>query len=133
MCGQSVNQLLSSNFFNYNHVWSSPSLHILVGQSSSVHIGLIQKLVTIFTWLNATATITLVPKIDVATVLTQPPFDKRKRCLSHYFHNQLWAPLSTVTIQGAASNQDINIILDHVISTHCWVICCIFTVFRSIS
>jgi len=59
---------------------------LMILQSGSVHIGLIQKLDTIFTWLNATATITLVPKIDVATVQTQPPFDKRKQCLSHYFH-----------------------------------------------
>jgi len=28
-----------------------------------------------------------------------------------------WAPLSAVTIQGAASNQGINIILDHIIIT----------------
>jgi len=61
----------------------------------------------VFTWLNATSTITL---IRAATVQTRSPFDTRKQYLSHYFHNQLWAPLSVVTIRGAASNQ-VNMII----------------------
>ena len=62
-------------------------------------------IITVFTWLNAVATITLVPKIGAATVQTRPPFDTRNRCLNHYFHNRLPVLLSAVIIQGAASNQ----------------------------
>ena len=36
---------------------------------------------TVFTWLNAAATITLVPKIDAATIQTRPLLDTQKRCL----------------------------------------------------
>ena len=60
---------------------------------------------TVFTWLNAAAFITLVPKIDAATIQTRPPLDTRERCLSHYFHNRLWDHSSVVTIKGAAFNQ----------------------------
>ena len=60
---------------------------------------------TILTWLNAAVTITLVSKIGAATIQSRSPFDTGKRFSSHYFHNQLWAPLSAGTNQGAASNQ----------------------------
>ena len=33
---------------------------------------------TVFTWLNAAATITLVSKIGSATIQSQPPFDTEK-------------------------------------------------------
>ena len=60
---------------------------------------------TIFTWLNAMAPITLVSKIGAATIQSRPPFNTGKWFLSQYFHNRLWAPLSSVTNQGAVSNQ----------------------------
>ena len=52
---------------------------------------------TVFTWLNATATITLVAKVVAASIQSRPPFDTGKQILSHYFHNRLWAPLSAAT------------------------------------
>jgi len=60
---------------------------------------------TILTWLNTTATITLVSKIGMVTIQSRPPFDTGKRFLSHYFCNRLWAPLS------AASNQVNTVIM----------------------
>ena len=42
---------------------------------------------TVFIWLNAVATITLVFKIGAATIQSWPPFDTGKQFLSHYFHN----------------------------------------------
>jgi len=41
------------------------------------------KMYTVFTWLNATAAITLVSKIGAATIQSQPPFDTVKRFLNH--------------------------------------------------
>jgi len=66
--------------------------------------------ITVFTWLNATATITLVSKIGAATIQSRSPFDTGKQFLSHYFHNRLWAPLHAATNRGAASNQ-VNTVL----------------------
>ena len=60
---------------------------------------------TVFTWLNTVVFITLVPKIDVATIQTRPPLDTREQYLSHYFHNQLWDYSSAATIKDAAFNQ----------------------------
>ena len=51
------------------------------------------------------AFITLVPKIDAATIQTRPPLNTHERCLSHYFHNRLWDHSSAATIKGAAFNQ----------------------------
>ena len=47
-------------------------------------------------------TINLVP--GAVTIQTQPPFDTGKQFFSHYSHNQLWIPLSVVTIRGMAVN-----------------------------
>ena len=49
-------------------------------------------MITVFTWLNAMATITLVPKIGAATIQIQPPFDVGKLFLGLYSHNRLWDP-----------------------------------------
>ena len=45
---------------------------------------------TIFTWLNATAFITLLPKIDAATIQIWPLLVAHKWCLHPYFYNRLW-------------------------------------------
>ena len=50
--------------------------------------------------------ITLVPKINAATIQTRLPLGSCERCLSHDFHNQL----CVVIIKGAAFNQ-VNAIL----------------------
>jgi len=42
---------------------------------------------TVFTWLNAAATVTLVSKIGAATIQTRPPFDTGQQLLRNYFHN----------------------------------------------
>ena len=49
--------------------------------------------------------ITLVSKIDVATIQTQPPLNTGEQYLSHYFHNRLWDHSSAATIKGAVFNQ----------------------------
>ena len=51
------------------------------------------------------AFITLVPKIDAATIQSRLPLDTHEQCLSYYFHNQLWDHTSVATIKGAAFNQ----------------------------
>ena len=56
------------------------------------------------------AFITLVPKIDAATIQTRLPLNSRERCLSHYFHNRLWDHSSTATIEGVVFNQ-VNAVL----------------------
>jgi len=54
---------------------------------TTVHVTCIFYMSTVFTWLNAAATITLVSKIGAATIQSRPSFDTGKRFLSHYFHN----------------------------------------------
>ena len=56
-----------------------------------LHCTLDSLLTTIFTWLNATASITLVSKISAATIQSRPPFNAGKWFLGH---NQLWTLLS---------------------------------------
>ena len=45
---------------------------------------------TVFTWLNAAATITLVATIDSATIQIRPLLIAQKRSLCNYFYNRLW-------------------------------------------
>ena len=56
------------------------------------------------------AFITLVPKIDAATIQTRLLLESHERCLSHYFHNRLWDHSSDATIKGAVFNQ-VNAVL----------------------
>ena len=41
--------------------------------------------ITVFTWLNAVAFITLVPNIGVVIIQNWPPLEAQKRCLHPYF------------------------------------------------
>ena len=52
----------------------------------------------VFTSLNAVAIITLVAKIDAATIQIQPLLIAQKRSLCHYFYNRLWAYSRAATI-----------------------------------
>ena len=57
------------------------------------------------TWLIAVAFITLVPKINVATIQIWSLLIAHKRCLCPYLYNQFWAYLCAENIWWGAFNQ----------------------------
>ena len=59
----------------------------------------------IFTLLHAEAFITLVAKIDAATIQIRPLLIAHNRSLHHYCCNRLWAYSHAVNLRGATFNQ----------------------------
>jgi len=107
------------HFYSY---WSSPQPKKLLKKKNSWQFTF---RITIFIWLSTAATITLVSKIGVATIQSQPPFDTGKQFLSHYFHNRLWAPLGAVTNWGTASNQVNTVYMHTFLTLHLHVYTCL--------